>query len=59
MCIRDRPRPPSYGSWGNASGGHLAGEFIKTLTGIDMVHVPYRGSAPAIADAVSGQVPER
>ena len=44
-----------------ASGGignstHLAGELFKMMTGIDMFHVPYRGSAPALTDLVSGQV---
>src|SRR5262249_23300772 len=45
-----------------ASGGignstHLAGELFKMMTGIDMFHVPYRGSAPALTDLVSGPVP--
>ena len=44
-----------------ASGGignstHLAGELFKMMTGIDMFYVPYRGSAPALTDLVSGQV---
>jgi len=44
-----------------ASGGignstHLAGELFKMMTGINMIHVPYRGSAPALADLISGQV---
>src|ERR1700757_2473876 len=44
-----------------ASGGignstHLAGELFKMMTGVDMFHVPYRGSAPALTDLVSGQV---
>jgi tripartite-type tricarboxylate transporter receptor subunit TctC len=44
-----------------ASGGignstHLAGELFKMMTGIDMFHVPYRGSAPALTDLISGQV---
>jgi tripartite-type tricarboxylate transporter receptor subunit TctC len=44
-----------------ASGGigapsHVIGELFKLMTGVDMVHVPYRGSAPAVADLISGQV---
>ena len=54
---RAKPGTLSFATSGNGGAGHLGGESIKTATGIDMVHVPYRGSAPAIADAVSGQVP--
>ena len=41
---------------GNGSGPHVAGELFKTMTGIDMVHVPYRGSPPALTDLLAGQV---
>jgi tripartite-type tricarboxylate transporter receptor subunit TctC len=41
---------------GNGGGPHLAGELFKMMTGIDMVHVPYRGGAPALADLLGGQV---
>jgi tripartite-type tricarboxylate transporter receptor subunit TctC len=54
---RAKPGTLSFATSGNGGAGHLGGESIKTATGINMVHVPYRGSAPAIADAVSGQVP--
>jgi tripartite-type tricarboxylate transporter receptor subunit TctC len=40
----------------NGSGPHLAGELFKMLTGINMVHVPYRGAAPALTDLLGGQV---
>jgi tripartite-type tricarboxylate transporter receptor subunit TctC len=43
-------------SAGNGSAAHLAGELFKSMTGVNMVHVPYRGQAPAIADLLSGQV---
>lgn len=47
----------TFGSTGTNSGMHLAMEFLSFKTGSKMVHVPYRGSAPAVMDAVSGQVP--
>ncbi len=53
---RARPGALSYGSAGNGTAGHLAMELIKSMTGIDIVHVPYRGSPPLLADLVSGQV---
>jgi tripartite-type tricarboxylate transporter receptor subunit TctC len=50
------PGKINMGSAGNGSAGHLAGELFMSMTGINMVHVPYRGVAPAIADLLSGQV---
>jgi tripartite-type tricarboxylate transporter receptor subunit TctC len=49
--------PLSYGSPGNGSGGHLAGELFKLKTGAPVIHVPYRGGAPAMQDLTSGQIP--
>ncbi|MFD0668778.1 Bug family tripartite tricarboxylate transporter substrate binding protein [Ramlibacter sp. MAHUQ-53] len=46
----------SYGSFGAGSQPHLMGEMLKKLTGADLVHVPYRGAAPAITDVMSGQI---
>jgi tripartite-type tricarboxylate transporter receptor subunit TctC len=54
--VKAQPRPPSYGSWGNGSGGHLAGEFLKSLTGIDMVHVPYRSTSALGTDMAGGHM---
>jgi len=45
-----------YGSSGNGGGSHLAMELFKSLTKIDMLHVPYKGTGPAMIDLVSGQV---
>ncbi len=50
------PGKLSYGSFGNGSAAHLAGEYFKALTGVDMVHVPYKGSGPALVDLVAGQI---
>ena len=51
-----RPGKISYGSSASGGGTHLTVELIKSLTGIDMVHVPYRGAGPALADLVAGQI---
>jgi tripartite-type tricarboxylate transporter receptor subunit TctC len=47
----------SFGSAGIGSAHHIAGELLKQKTGINMVHVPYRGGGPAIADLVAGHIP--
>ena len=46
----------NYGSTGNGSAAHLIGELFKATAGVDIVHVPYRGSAPAVTDLLAGQV---
>jgi tripartite-type tricarboxylate transporter receptor subunit TctC len=46
----------SFGSSGKGSSNHLAGEMLKTMTGIEMVHVPYRGGAAAVADLLAGRI---
>ena len=50
------PGKVSYASQGNGSSGHMVAEQFKLLTGADMVHVPYRGAAPAVQDIVAGHV---
>lgn len=50
------PGKLSFGSAGTASSQQLAGESFKIAAGIDMLHVPYRGSSPALADLVGGQI---
>jgi tripartite-type tricarboxylate transporter receptor subunit TctC len=53
---RARPGTLNYSSAGLGSAGYLTGEFLKQAAGIDMVHVPYKGSAPAFVDLMSGQL---
>jgi len=53
---RARPDALTYASSGNGSVNHLLGEMLKTEAGIKMLHVPYRGVAPAITDVIGGQV---
>lgn len=53
---RTRPGQVNYGSAGNGGISHLVPEMFKTATGLFMVHIPYRGSAPAFTDLMAGQV---
>ncbi len=50
------PGKLNMGSAGNGTSPHVAGELFKMMTGVNMIHVPYRGGAPAIADLLGGQV---
>lgn len=54
---KKNPGKLAFSSSGIGSTGHLTGEAFKSATGIDMVHAPYKGDAPAIADVAAGQVP--
>jgi len=54
---RARPGALSYGSIGSGTPQHFAGELLKTTFKIDMVHVPYKGAAPALIDVIGGDVP--
>jgi tripartite-type tricarboxylate transporter receptor subunit TctC len=53
---KSKPGQLNYASAGNGSGGHLAMELFKTMAGVDLAHVPYRGLGPAVIDLVSGNV---
>jgi tripartite-type tricarboxylate transporter receptor subunit TctC len=50
------PGKINMGSAGNGTPGHMAGELFKMSTGLDLVHVPYRGAAPALTDLLAGQL---
>jgi tripartite-type tricarboxylate transporter receptor subunit TctC len=54
---KERAGALSYGSPGTGTPGHIAGELLKLKTGINIVHVPYKGGGPAVADAIAGQIP--
>ena len=54
--VRTNPGKVSYASGGSGAITHLAGEMLKGQAGIDMLHVPYKGSAPAVTDLLGGQV---
>jgi tripartite-type tricarboxylate transporter receptor subunit TctC len=51
-----RPGQLSYASAGHGTPMHLAGELLKTMAGLDLVHVPYKGSSPALVDLIAGEV---
>lgn len=53
---KQNPGKINFASSGNATGGHLAGEMFKAAAGVNLVHVPYKGTSQAIADLLSGQV---
>ncbi len=53
---RANPGRLSYASPGSGSSGHLAAELFKSISGVDIVHVPYKGAAPALQDLMGGQV---
>lgn len=53
---RSKPGDVTYASSGNGTSPHLAGEMFARMAGVQMLHVPYRGSSPAVADLLAGQV---
>ncbi len=56
-AAKAKPGSISFASAGNGTSQHLSGELYKSIAGLDMVHVPYKGSAPAMQDVIGGQVP--
>ncbi|HET9651522.1 MAG TPA: tripartite tricarboxylate transporter substrate binding protein, partial [Usitatibacter sp.] len=54
---RANPGKLAFGSAGNGTPGHLTGEMFRTASGVDLQHVPYKGSAPAITDLLGNQIP--
>jgi tripartite-type tricarboxylate transporter receptor subunit TctC len=52
---KSKPGKLTYGSAGNGSAGHLAFEYLKLVAGIDVVHVPYKGTGPQITDLIGGR----
>ena len=53
---RSKPASLNYASAGNGTSNHLSMELFKSMAGVDLVHVPYKGSAPAVADLLGGKV---
>jgi tripartite-type tricarboxylate transporter receptor subunit TctC len=53
---KSKPGQLSYASSGNGTSIHLSAELFKTMAGVDMLHIPYKGSAPAVTDLIAGQV---
>jgi tripartite-type tricarboxylate transporter receptor subunit TctC len=53
---RSKPGELAFASAGNGTSQHLSGELFKKMTDVDMIHIPYKGSAPAVTDLIGGQV---
>ena len=54
---KQKPGTLSFGSAGSGQTSHVVGELLKIETGIDMLHIPYKGGGPALVDVVGGQIP--
>ena len=54
--VRSKPGQITYASSGNATTSHMAGALFCSLAGVDMLHVPYKGAAPAVNDLLAGRV---
>ncbi|MBV9236892.1 MAG: tripartite tricarboxylate transporter substrate binding protein [Xanthobacteraceae bacterium] len=55
-AAKAKPGTINFGSYGVGTSAHLAGELFKSMAGVDIVHVPYKGAAPAITDLMGGQI---
>ena len=55
--LKADPGEYSYASSGNGTPLHLSGELFKSMAGVDMVHIPYKGAGPALVDVIAGHVP--
>jgi tripartite-type tricarboxylate transporter receptor subunit TctC len=55
-AAKAKPGSINFGSYGVGTSAHLAGELFKSMAGVDIVHVPYKGAAPAITDLMGGQI---
>ncbi len=53
---KSRPGQLTYGSAGNGSSNHLAGELFESMAGVDLLHTPYKGSGPALTDVIGGHL---
>jgi tripartite-type tricarboxylate transporter receptor subunit TctC len=53
---RSKPGQVNYGSGGSGSSSHLAVELFRSMTGVDLIHVPYKGTGPLITDMLGGQI---
>jgi tripartite-type tricarboxylate transporter receptor subunit TctC len=55
-AAKGKPGRINYASSGPGTGGHMSIELLKSMTGIDLVHIPYKGAGPALTDLIAGQV---
>ena len=55
-AAKAKPGRINYASSGPGTGGHMSVELLKSMTGIDLVHIPYKGAGPALVDLIAGQV---
>src|SRR4051812_29670073 len=55
-AARAKPGRINYASSGPGTGGHMSVELLKSITGTDLVHIPYKGAGPALTEVIAGQV---
>jgi len=56
FVVENRPGALNYGSAGTGTSPHMSMEMLKSMAGIDLAHIPYKGTAPAVTDLIGGQV---